>query len=161
MSKGFDNSAVGLSQLYAQTRTKTITNDAAAAGATIRANGAAPLVAAPAVNTVRVTALINNGGEAGGTPVRISVFVSAGVGRPAVAGPTFTTGTPLLSLFPVLFNATGGPPLDTAVISPSAIIEVLPTALGVVDVTLPFSGDCTVRVTLAAGDDIVTASLDL
>lgn len=170
MSKGFDNEAVGLSQLYSQTRIKTVTNDAAAAGANIRHtdDGAvppvavAPIVAAPASNKVLVRAIIANRGSLGGLPVRISAVVTAGVGRPDAAGPAFSVGTPLLSLFPVLNGVDDSAPPAVGVVSPSACIEVLPDpTTGEIDVALPFSGDCTVTVSLQAGQDFITGSFIL
>ncbi len=154
MSKGFDNNAVGLSQLYSQLRTKTITNAAGEAGATIRAVGANPpavdnAVAQPGAPSFRIRVLIDNGGqkEALSAPVRVLL---------ASAAATFTK-----------VSVNGG--LGTIVgQQPGALgdqyveLVLLPGTGGQIDVTVQMGGAQNgVSVVILAGADMVNATINV
>jgi hypothetical protein len=154
MSKGFDNNAVGLSQLYSQLRTKTITNAAGEAGATIRAVGANPpavdlAVAQPGAPSFRIRVLIDNGGqkEALSAPVRVLL---------ASAAATFTK-----------VSVNGG--LGTIVgQQPGALgdqyveVVLLPGTGGQIDVTVQMGGAQNgVSVVILAGADMVNATINV
>lgn len=152
MSKGFDNSAVGLSQLIAQTRTKTVPNTAGEAGATIRAVGANPpavdlAVAQPGAPSFRIRVLIDNGGqkEALSAPVRVLL---------ASAAATFTKVSPNLG---TIVGQQPGALGDQYV-----EVVLLPGTGGQIDVTVQMGGAQNgVSVVILAGADMVNATINV
>lgn len=154
MSKGFDNNAVGLSQLIAQTRTKTVPNTAGEAGATIRAVGANPpavdnAVAQPGAPSFRIRVLIDNGGqkEALSAPVRVLL---------ASAAATFTKVS--VNLGTIVGQQPG------ALLGGDQYVEVvlLPGTGGQIDVTVQMGGAQNgVSVVILAGADMVNATINV
>lgn len=154
MSKGFDNNAVGLSQLYSQLRTKTITNAAGEAGATIRAVGANPpavdlAVAQPGAPEFRIRVLIDNGGqkEALSAPVRVLL---------ASAAATFTKVSVNGGLGTIVGQQPG------ALGNQYVEVVLLPGTGGQIDVTVQMGGAQNgVSVVILAGADMVNATINV
>ncbi len=154
MSKGFDNNAVGLSQLYSQLRTKTITNAAGGAGATIRAVGANPpavdlAVAQPGAPAFRIRVLIDNGGqkEALSAPVRVLL---------ASAAATFTKVSVNGGLGTIVGQQPG------ALGNQYVEVVLLPGTGGQIDVTVQMGGAQNgVSVVILAGADMVNATINV
>lgn len=154
MSKGFDNNAVGLSQLYSQLRTKTITNAAGEAGATIRAVGANPpavdlAVAQPGAPSFRIRVLIDNGGqkEALSAPVRVLL---------ASAAATFTKVSVNGGLGTIVGQQPG------ALGNQYVELVLLPGTGGQIDVTVQMGGAQNgVSVVILAGADMVNATINV
>lgn len=160
MSKGFDNNAVGLSQLYSQLRTKTITNAAGEAGATIRAVGANPpavdnAVAQPGAPSFRIRVLIDNGGqkEALSAPVRVLL---------ASAAATFTKVSVNGGLGTIVGQQPGALGVLPAVVDQYVELVLLPGTGGQIDVTVQMGGAQNgVSVVILAGADMVNATINV
>ena len=152
MSKGFDNSAVGLSQLIAQTRTKTVPNTATAAGATIRADGANDIISAPAPSTIVVRGFINNAGEINANSALVRISYHTQTANAALINAVATAGT-------VRSIATFGTPLANQA-SAGATVEVTPGLFGAFLVTLTLSAASpTTNVSVTCNQDMVLATI--
>lgn len=140
----FDQRKVGLPELYGQTRVKTIDNLATANGATLRGDGAVPIVANAATG-FRVRVQTRNGGEEGGQLVRIGYF--APLNTNVIANVVPAVGT-------VYGMAEGAGVVGTS----GGYVDVLPGADGDVDVTITLGAvSAGINVFVTCGADMIVA----
>lgn len=151
MSKGFDNQAVGLAQLYSQTRAHSVANSATAAGAIIRGNGVKLIAEDAGGQTVRVRAIINNNGSPGGIPVHISYAT--------------TTIAAVLSDVTVGIGTLRGTSVGTLAGFAGGSVTVMPDAVtGAIDVTLHVTAAVALQglaLLIQAGNEFVQADLTI
>lgn len=167
MSNGFSNIKVGLSQLYAQLRTKTIPNAANEAGATLRSTTIPNPAAPPAPATLDVAIVRNGGAET--VPVPNTILVNAIVDN---GGELDQDTTPVT----VLVLSDGPETVDAFVLAPtnsgtlvgevgtgttSAQFVVLPGPGGLIRFGIELSAGAKPRVTVLAGRDMVSTDITI